>query len=920
MNMYRSNIRLQHPRRFVIGGCQPVSLSGLLCLSLAVLTVMVLLLGETLAADIERAPGAKPVALDNAEQLASQLSDDSFLMREEAMRGLWKLGQKALPALLRIKAGDDPEASDRAKELILYISSGVLFDSPKELKEMVIKFSRSNAEEKVVIMRRLLQLKHWKQVLYLAKFEKDPDARAQMSTIVRDTAYRAARTAIAKDDLDLAEEILDLTEGDTSCMQMRAWFKCRRGQLEQELKKADGMTGQKATLWKMALYRASGNIPAAIREAQKAGEQRLGDALRVLDGDALPWLLADNLGGNPDGIYALGCAIQKFRLQGQEKEAQAAAQELENLAQNKNSTSRVITCLAANGFREEAVHLLHRNDVQAAFDYYDSTESPQLSLEVLGIPKDAKPPYTDWLKEFTAEAVEDQDPDLYRQLIMLASFLVSRGEAQHAIAVLTPMMSALADDGSDEWFELIAEMPAYGLASQAVHFIKQRGNEDGEVIRGVRELLGYMSDKSRGHIWEHLKEHHKEDIGKALDELALLAGLSDDPDDRADKLHKTLVDEVAEAQPALKLARMSALFEFCLKRNDLATAARMADSLAVENRTWKASKNFLDDALLRWENVESALAEKLKSRPGDYPDLMKYYITLSKLGRHQKAREVYDHALLLSMGNVDILSTWGWLLYEAGYEKEAAELWVQAALVADPEDSGYDRAMVYLTHYAQPLYRSGQWKRAAAISEVSTRLMMGGETELSLQSILRSRYYSEFCHGMLLLQQGERAAGIKKLDLARRLIPGDGLLADDFFPLLRGKNLGVIYNQWFEESYGHIKAACERFPGSHNSHNTAAWLAARAVRKMDDGHAHAEVALKARPSQGAYLDTMAEIWFAKGNRKRALEWSRKAIAGSITNAKGNPRSEKYVIANYKQLSKQYQHFKNDPLPLPRAAR
>jgi hypothetical protein len=87
---------------------------------------------------------------------------------------------------------------------------------------------------------------------------------------------------------------------------------------------------------------------------------------------------------------------------------------------------------------------------------------------------------------------------------------------------------------------------------------------------------------------------------------------------------------------------------------------------------------------------------------------------------------------------------------------------------------------------------------------------------------------------------------------------------------------------------------------------------------LSEGHAHAETALKLRPSQGAYLDTMAEIWFARGNRKKALEWSRKAIAGSIANARGNPRSETHVIANYKQLSKQYDHFKNDPMP--RAAR
>ena len=919
--MYCNNIRLRHLRSLAAGGCYPVSLSALLCVSLILIVVMVLPPHEALAADLERSPRAESVALDDAGKLASQLSDDSFLVREEAMQGLWKLGQKALPVLLRIKAGDDPEASDRARELILYISSGVLFDSPEEVKTLVLKFSRSNVEDKVGIMRRLLKLKHWKQVLYLAQLEKDPVVKERMSTTVRAIVRKVTREAIAKGDLADAKSLLAMAGDDKQSMLMRAWFHCRSGHLEQELKKAAGMSAQKATLWKMALYRASGNIPAAIREAQKAGEQELADAWRVLDGDVLPWLLTNNLREHPDEIYALGCSIQEFRLQGEEKEAQSAAQKLETLAQNKDSTSRVIACLAANGFREQAIDLLHRNNVEAAFDYYDSIELPQLSLQVLGIPKDAKPPFAEWVQRFTADAVDEEDEDLYLQLIRLAGFLVSHGENQHAIAVLKPMMTALQDNGSDVWFDLVGSMADYGLGAEAIHFIKHRGNEDGEADLGVKRILTGMTAGSQGRIWAHLKVRNKQELGKALDELALLAGLSDDPDERTDKLHKTLKDEVAEAQPDLKLARMSALFEFCVKRNDLAAAARIADTLAVENDNWRASKKYLDDALLRWESVEPSLAEKLNNRPGNYRELMKYYIVLSKLGRRQKAREVYDQALLCSLGDADLLIDWGWWLYEAGYENKAVELWMQTALLADPTDSSdtkFDTAIAYLANYGQALYRSNQWKLAAAISEAYTRLTMRGKTDLDLQSILRSRYHAEFCHGMFLLHKGKKSAAISKLDGARQLIPGDGLLADNFFPLLRKENLGTVYDKWFEDSYRHIEAACKLYPGSHNSHNTAAWFAARAVRRLSEGHVHAETALKLRSSQGAYLDTMAEIWFARGDRKKALEWSRKAIAGSIANARGNPRSEKHVIANYKQLSKQYDHFKNDPLP--RAAR
>ena len=192
--------------------------------------------------------------------------------------------------------------------------------------------------------------------------------------------------------------------------------------------------------------------------------------------------------------------------------------------------------------------------------------------------------------------------------------------------------------------------------------------------------------------------------------------------------------------------------------------------------------------------------------------------------------------------------------------------------------------------------------------------MMRGRTGSSVNLILRMRFYAEFCKGMILLKKGQKSTALAKLDAARKLIPGDGSLADEFFPVLRKEDIGKHYDEWFDDSYRHVLAACKLYPEAHNSQNTAAWLAARAVRKLDAAQAHSEAALKIRPNQGAYLDTMAEVWFAKGNRAKAVEWSEKAVAGSISNAQGNPRTESQVITNYKQLYKQLERFKSEALP------
>ena len=860
------------------------------------------------------APESAPVTEGDIAKLVTQLGDEMYPVREQASVRLWKLADKALPALRKAAKGDDPEIRDRADELILYITVGLLYDSPEEVKKLVVKFSHSSGDMKLVILRKLLAMGQWKQVLHLAKLEKSPVTRAKMAAIVQQTASRAARDAIAKGDLELAEEILTLSADDPQSMLMLAWFYNRRGQLEEQLRKAAHIPGKKGVLWRMALHRVSGNIAAAITEADKVGFDELADGMRVIRGDAVPWMIRNSHQLDLDVIYSKGCEIQLARLRGKEKRAAQLARELSRLARNDDTSARVTNALAANGYRKEALDLLVKRDVDAAFEYFDATEYPQRSLEVLGIPRDAKPPYTAWVKKFTEHAIEQEDEELYTRLIMLAGFLVSHGQGEHATAVLTPMMTALEDGGDDAWFTLLPDMLAYGLGAEAVHFIEKRGNEDGETDLGVRKMLALLPGKAVQNIWTALKKRNKEDLPKALHEIALLAGVIADPTDKVDALHQSLLKEVADAGVGAKNARESALFSFAVQRNDLALASRMADEFAVVSDRWTASKIYLDAALLRWKKIEPIYAAEAKNSPGNYENLTHLYIASRKLGRDKKADELYERILMLSMGDARTLIKIGGLLHGAGYDEKAVDLWMQAAVLAEPGGSEFDYSVAYLASYAQPMYRKNEWKKAAAIAEVYIQLTMRGRGGRSVMSTLRARFNAEFRHGMDLLKKGNKAAAMRRLDAARKLIPGDGMLADDFFPVLRRAGIGKTYDRWFERSYSHVDAACKLYPGSHNSHNTAAWLAARAVRRLDDALAHARSAIKIRPREGAYLDTMAEVWFAKGDRAKAIKWSEKAVACSIDNAQGNPRDEGQVIANYKELHKQLERFKHAPLP------
>lgn len=892
--------------------------------AVALLLVMSVTIVCEAAAEDVNVPEAKQAtvvtALKRIDELAVKLGDESFVVREQAMLDLWKLGKDTLPALRQVEAGDDIEASERAKELILYISAGLLYDSPEQAKDLVLRFLKSNDDGKIIITHKLIQLNQWKQIMYLAKLENNADIKGKMSRLCWPKVEPIIRKAIAEDNHQLVSEILELTGDGDLHMRFRAFYYAQTGQRDEELRKAAAQKGETAARWRMWLHRAGANLTAAIEESQQANKAVAADLLRVLNGDAVPWLERSATEG--DAIYQWGCKLQQLRLEGKEAEAEAESRQWKLLGQDPKKNERIIRCLAANGFREEALGLLQSSDTNAAFYFYDMVEMPKQSLKSLGILENAKPPYTDWVSKRIEELKED-DRDIRdaaaERVMMLASFLYARGERQYAREALTPMMTLFAAQDGEDWNEHIEMMANEGLGSLSIYFIKQQLTEDGadhdEFAEAGKKMLSLLKSQFRDCLWDHLKKRNGEDIATTIDQIGLLAGLLPDPDDQTTKIHDALVGEAIKLDDLAKDLLITALYQLCVARNDLTAASQMVDGFADQTKSLQGAQNDLDYNLLRWERIEPVLADHIKGQPEDRLSLSKWHIALLKLGQTQKAEEVYRRAMLLSLGDPESLIDWGHYLYAVGYEEKAIELWFLAAALSDLDDEDlaeYSWAVTLLASNGESLYAS-DWQKALAISEVFARFVMRSSAA-GLYLSLKVRYRAEFCHGMMMLNQGGQTEGLRRLDIARQLIPGDGALADDFFPALRNKIPVKTYNRWFEESYAHIEAVSKDYPQSHNSHNTAAWLAARAVRNLDEAYAHAQKAVSSSPNQGAYLDTMAEVWFAKGDRQKALIWSKKAIAASISHAGGNPRSLPMVYANYQQLSKQYEHFKNDPLP------
>lgn len=122
-----------------------------------------------------------------------------------------------------------------------------------------------------------------------------------------------------------------------------------------------------------------------------------------------------------------------------------------------------------------------------------------------------------------------------------------------------------------------------------------------------------------------------------------------------------------------------------------------------------------------------------------------------------------------------------------------------------------------------------------------------------------------------------REAAIAALEHIHEAFLTDGSLADVFFPSLRRAGLMEEHNRLFDKTWARFREVIKIYPDADNTRNTAAWMSSRAVRKLDEGMADIKAALARRPDQAAYLDTMAEVNFAMGNRPQALKWSAKAM-------------------------------------------
>ena len=861
------------------------------------------------APDVGRESAPKPL-----DVLIKDLGHEKFRMRETASREIWVLGAPALESLQEVAAGSDPERAYRARDLIRKIQLQVTPDTDASVIDLVDRYDKSTLEEKVEIFQELHKQRAWRQLLMLYAAETSADLQARLQDSIGGVAVMAARERLLDGDADGARDFLEMAPADAAGLLALADFHRSQGTLAEELGRAKTLVGKQAAAWQLALHRADGNLVAAISVASAAEEPKIGAMLAALAGDPLPWLRGGPAEPQKRELIANRYSdLAILRWQGKPLSSEELAPLVRAAgSKERDERAKAIGALFLLGEARSAEAAYAKISPTSAFSYFETLERIPDALMALGL--DGKnPDYSGWVQKRAAnlaikgDAEDERDVSMdIPELILMANFLERRGLVDELSKAFGAPMEKLAEVDPKLFTELLGAFfgnaESIGSAPQLARRLAVKwAGEDAERWDSVITAAFGGQDATVA-LWDWLAELNPEASRiDRLDGMLAMLGMVPDPLLLRDKWLSLAWGAIDKAAKDDRKPLLQKLASVTSQTGDVKTSLRIWDQLEESDREGTFWRSHIADlsAAGRWaeaaaffrKQIEQGISNELPPQPTFYACLA---ACLRRAGQVKEAAENDALVEKLALGH-DAAEIANGYAFGSDYRR-AADWWARAARQQDPVAPD---AAVALGLHLEMLLEQEKWSQAGSLAEMIAQMVAEGVAGGESQFVrLKLRLQADLGRALGNLKD-DRAGSIRILENTNRISPGDGFMADYFFPAVRRAGLIQEHDKWFNESWRWISGVSRQFPNSDNTHNTAGWLASRANRNLGEAEEHLKKALAMNPNQAAYLDTMAEIEFAKGNRAAAVEWSGRAI---------NTRPEDAL------LRRQHQRFVSGPLP------
>ncbi|MEP2774360.1 MAG: hypothetical protein ABJQ29_15980 [Luteolibacter sp.] len=847
----------------------------------------------------------------NIAEIVSKLGSESYRDREEATEKLWIIGQPAVPELRKAVLSDDPETALRATEVLEKVELRITPDSPADILGLIRRYRDANIETKVDLLAELKSRRAYFQVLKLHSMESEPENKIRLLPVIRGVGIAGARVALTEDDFSTAEELLKMSAMEPVDMMSLACLYRSMGLLEDGLKMPEAPANVPTGLWEITLLRAKGDLEGALEVAATVRRSQQLAGLKVLAGDPTLWLRQNGLGDTDMAAVDsyVDLALKRWD-GGRIRESDFAPLMAAAKSQDGDEREQAIASLAALLRVKPAENALVSDNPTFAFLYFLSSERIPEALAVIGIDSE-NPEFEKWVGERMSSLLAAQDNEgeevesSLMDLLLLASFMELRGLDEEYMAAYAKPLQELAE-GRQEMFmnylrvQLEGRLGAPKFALE--HASRWAGDDKDRWAELFQVAFGEENAVTEWIVWVSEMEP---DIAPAEKMRALMAlfSIGGDNGELYSKWIAAAWDNVEvrpqnEREPLIRRIMMLAL-----SRQDVTNALKARDMLDPDSRAttlWANIDKYLS-AANRWGDAAEILRDSISSVSTSAEVHARAAVTLRKAGFEKEATVHDAWAEKLALGQASVCNRIG-DHYTYGEDPVRARKWYQrAAFQADMSGTDFVDS---LEDYAQSMLEAGNWQVAASCFEALVQVHVSSRySGQDLQTYTKVRLSADLARALSVLDE-DRERAIAMLGELHGIFITDGVLADDFFPMVRMAGLETELKGWFAKTWAKLSPIIEKYPASDNTRNTAGWLAARARLNLDAAEEHMKAALEQNTDQAAYLDTMAEVQFAKGNRKAALEWSFKAIAlYPLT----DPPSDVMI-------RKQHERFKNAPLP------
>lgn len=844
--------------------------------------------------------------------LVGRLASESYHEREAATQELWDMGERGLEALRTAQDSQDPEVAYRARRLVRRIQTGITPDTPPEIVQLVEAYHRGDPDDKRIVMEALRKKAAYMQVLRLHRFEEDPLALEECSETVELVVIPAVQELLAKEDWDAARTTMSLVPRTSDNLRRRAAFSWFRGEIDEDMLIA---TRENDREFALALTRARGDIEGVLELAGELNREELVAGMSLFQGDPVPYFnwVADN--HHFSATMRLNAEIARCRWLGDLGQAATYAKVLAAEARANEDDPKPMASLLLNGYWDQALPVMEGRTEHAdrLYAYYEMVEQPAKAIAVYGYkgPADEKAAWIDGLmakvSEKPAKATEERE-----LLVTVGAFLVARGERELGLEIGRRLGRIMRKRGNQkDWLEFIGQLGDaagvhYELAFAAAVDSMEKGNENIHAAQAIAAI--FRNPEIAMRHWDRLKSEKDVPPRERLMLLGAIYGMVEMEPERVEPVLNRLFTKAVTALGDERRQALADLVEPAAYRddaNDVRELFVMLSEIDGIDR-WSHLLGVYHSYMCDWESAAKAWEAELSRNPKGSQAMISLAATKIRMGARDEAAELLRVPRMNAFDEVDRLAQLAEVFSSYNISEDAESCLRRILMTADPTSRSWVAAGGEFAKYAK---KRGEWRVAAAFMEVENLFDVRDQsTYISPLMYLRKRFEADFMRGLALHEEGREEDALALFDRSFQFLIGDGVLADDFFPLLREAGLADAHDRYFEISWERIMESIDSYPAAHNTYNSAAWLASRAVRRLDEAETLEAMALAVRPKQAAYLDTMAEVWFARGNREKAVEWSRKAVMDSENGG--------HSATGGSELRGQFERFKSDPFPVP----